>query len=63
MPSEPRYGKLRQQKTDGKYAVRFYFHPRFMGQVFRRILSKNPIIFKCLKVKKVKFFLNNQNII
>ncbi|HHK5609030.1 TPA: hypothetical protein ACQUJI_001479 [Neisseria cinerea] len=27
MPSEPRYGKLRQQKTDGKYAVRFYFHP------------------------------------
>lgn len=32
MPSEPRYGKLRQQKTDGKYAVRFYFYPDLWGK-------------------------------
>jgi len=49
MPSEPRYGKLRQQKTDGKYAVRFYFYPRFVGKFSDYIRQKNPIIFKCLK--------------
>ena len=37
----------------------FTFIP-ICGASFPTYPVKNPIIFKCLKVKKVKFFLNNQ---
>lgn len=39
----------------------FTFIHDLWGKFSDCIPSKNSIIFKCLKVKKVKFFLSNQN--